>query len=152
VPPIDDYDITHGYTYMYFTGEPVFPFGYGLSYTTFRYGDLKLSSATTTPEGKITLWIDVTNTGSRAGDEVVQFYAHQRKCSVKQPIEKLMAFARVHLEAGETKTVAQDLDVQRMAIWNINQHKFVVEPGTFDAMAGSSSRDIRAGRQFDVTP
>jgi beta-glucosidase len=150
VPPIDDYDITHGYTYMYFTGEPVFPFGHGLSYTTFGYGPLQVSSRSTTATGKVTLSIEITNTGTRAGDETVQFYAHQRQCSVKQPIEKLIAFQRIPLEPGEKKTLSRELSVDQMAIYDVNEHKFVVEPGTFDVMAGSSSTDIRSRGQFEV--
>lgn len=150
LPPDSDYDITHGYTYQYFTGNPVFPFGHGLSYTTFKYGDLTLSSPTATPNDKITLSIDVTNTGARAGDEVVEFYAHQRQCSVKQPIEKLVGFGRIHLEPGQTQKVSRELDVSRLAIWDINQHHFAVEPGTFDLLAGSSSKDIRVRSQLEV--
>lgn len=152
LPPDSDYDIPHGYTYQYFAGEPIFPFGQGLSYTTFKYGDLKLSSGTATATGKITLSLDVTNTGSRAGDEVVEFYAHQRQCSVKQPIEKLAGFSRIHLDPGQTQKVSHDLDISRLAIWDVGQHRFVVEPGTFDVMAGSSSKDIRARSHFEVTP
>jgi beta-glucosidase len=151
VPPTDDYDITHGYTYMYFNGEPVFPFGHGLSYTTFSYGPLGVSSATIKPDGKITLSVDVSNTGARAGDEVVQFYGHERECSVKQPIQKLVAFTRVHLEPGEKKTVSADIPADRMAIYDVTQHQFVVEPGVFDVMAGSSSKDIRSRGQYEVT-
>src|SRR5439155_8423796 len=99
VPPIDDYDITHGYTYMYFAGEPVFPFGHGLSYTSFNYGPIKVSDSSIKEDGMMTLSVEVTNTGQRAGDEVVQFYGHQRQCSVKQPNQKLIAFQRVHLNA-----------------------------------------------------
>jgi beta-glucosidase len=150
IPPQTDYDITHGYTYMYYTGTPVFPFGHGLSYTTFNYGNLKLSSDRTTPDGTITLSIDVTNTGSRAGDEVVQFYGHERQCSVKQPNQKLVGFERVHLEAGEKKAVTLELPANRMQIYDVNTHAFVVEPGVFDISAGSSSGDIRAKAEYTV--
>jgi len=151
VPPDDDYDITHGYTYMYFDKEPVFPFGHGLSYTTFNYGDLKLSAAKVKPGDKLTLSVEVTNTGLRAGDEVVQFYGHQQRCSVKQPNQKLIAFERVHLEPGEKKTVTQDVPVDRMSIYDVKEHKFVVEPGKFDVMAGSSAKDIRSRGQYEVS-
>jgi len=151
VPPIDDYDITHGYTYMYFAGEPVFPFGHGLSYTTFGFGALNVSSAKTSADGKLTLSVDVTNSGKRAGDEVVQFYGHEQKCSVKQPNKKLIAFGRIHLEPGETKTVTQEVPVDRMAIYDESQHKFVVEPGVFDVMVGSSSKEIASKGRFEVT-
>jgi beta-glucosidase len=150
VPPDDDYDITHGYTYMYFKGQPVFPFGHGLSYTTFDYGPLNLSSAKTTPDGKTTLSVEVTNTGPRAGDEVVQFYGHEKVCSVKQPDKKLLAFERIYLAPGEKKVVTQQVPADRMAIYDEKIHKFVVEPGVFEVMAGSSSEDIRARGQYEV--
>jgi beta-glucosidase len=150
LPPNTDYDITHGYTYMYYAGEPVFPFGHGLSYTAFKYGPIKLSANRVAADASIDLSVDVTNTGSRAGDEVVQFYGHEEKCSVKQPNEKLVAFARIHLDPGETKTVTQSVPVNRMAIYDVTQHHFVVEPGTFDVMVGSSSADIRSRAQYEV--
>ncbi len=93
----------------------------------------------------------MTNTGSRAGDEVVQFYGHQRQCSVKQPNQKLIAFARVHLEAGGKKTVTQDVPADRMSIYEVKPHKFVVEPGRFDVMVGSSAKDIRRRGQYEVS-
>ncbi len=151
VPPDTDYDITHGYTYMYFDKEPVFPFGHGLSYTTFKYGDLKLFSANAKPGDKLTLSVEVTNTGSRAGDEVVQFYAHEKVCSVKQPNQKLIAFVRVHLNRGEKQTVTQEVPADRMSIYDVKQHKFVVEAGKFDVMAGSSAKDIRSRGQYEVS-
>jgi beta-glucosidase len=150
IPPQDDYDITHGYTYMYFTGKPVFPFGHGLSYTTFSYSPLTLSTAATTATGTITLSVSITNTGKIAGDEVVQFYGHQQKCSVKQPNQKLIAFQRITLAPGETKTVTQDFPVNRLAIYDQTRHAFVVEPGNFDVMVGSSSTDIKGRSQFRV--
>jgi beta-glucosidase len=151
VPPDDDYDITHGYTYMYFTGEPVFPFGHGLSYTTFGYGPLTLSADKIAADGEISLSVDVTNTGQRAGDEVVQFYGHEEKCSVKQPNQKLIGFERIHLDLGQKKTVTKELPASRMAIYDETRHKFVVEPGTFDVMVGSSSKEIRSKAQYQVT-
>jgi beta-glucosidase len=151
VPPVDDYDITHGFTYMYFAGQPVFPFGHGLSYTTFKYGSLKLSANRVTADATLDLSVDVTNTGSRAGDEVVQFYGHQQQCSVKQPIEKLIAFQRVHLDPNQTRAVEQSVPVSRMSIYDEKQHQFVVEPGTFDVMACSSSADIRTRGEYEVT-
>jgi beta-glucosidase len=95
--------------------------------------------------------VDVTNTGSRAGDEVVQFYGHQQQCSVKQPIEKLIAFQRVHLDPNQTRAVEQSVPVSRMSIYDEKQHQFVVEPGTFDVMACSSSADIRTRGEYEVT-
>jgi beta-glucosidase len=151
IPPDTDYDITDGYTYMYFTGEAVFPFGHGLSYSSFNYGKLTLSSPTTTANRSITISLDVTNTGQRPGEEVVQFYGHEQKCSVKQPNEKLVGFERLHLSPGETKTVTLNLPADRMHIYDQGRRQFVVEPGTFDIMAGSSSKDIRSKSQYQVT-
>jgi beta-glucosidase len=151
VPPNDDYDITHGYTYMYFTGEPVFRFGYGLSYTSFSYGALQLSTNKTMADGKITLSVDVTNTGKIGGDEVVQFYGHQQKCSVKQPIQKLIGFQRIHLAPGEKRVVTLDLPVNRMAIYDESMHQFVVAPGSYDVMVGSASKEIRSRTEYEVS-
>ena len=151
VPPDSDYDITHGYTYMYFTGEPTFPFGHGLSYTSFNYGSLNVADAKIKPDGKLTLWVEVTNTGAMAGDEIVQFYAHQRVCSVKQPNLKLIAFQRIPLPApGEKRIVTVEVPADRMAIYDEKTHAFVVESGLFDVMAGSSSKDIRARGEYEV--
>ena len=102
-------------------------------------------------DGTITLSVEVCNTGSRAGDEVVQFYAHEKQCSVKQPNQKLVAFDRVHFEAGQKKTVTKEVPADRMAIYDVKQHKFVVEPGAFDVMVGSSSKDIRSRGDYVVT-
>ena len=150
VPPDNDYDITHGYTYMYFTGEPVFPFGYGLSYTSFNYGPLTLATDKTTPDGTIQLSVDVTNTGQRAGDEVVQFYGHQEKCNVKQPNQKLIGFERIRLDPGQKKTITREMSVSRMAIYDETKHTFVVEPGTFEVSVGSSSKEIHSKAQYQV--
>jgi beta-glucosidase len=150
VPADSDYDITHGYTYMYFTGEPVFPFGHGLSYSSFAYSDLNLSSKQIASDGTITISVDVTNKGTRAGDEVVQFYGHQEKCSVKQPNQKLIGFERVHLNAGETRKVSVEVPANRLAIYDESLHRFVVEPGTYDVMAGGSSKQIECREVYEV--
>jgi beta-glucosidase len=151
IPPNDDYNITHGYTYMYYAGQPVFPFGHGLSYSTFSYGPLHESADHATAKDALTLSVDVTNAGSRAGDEVVQFYGHEEHCSVKQPLRKLVGFERVHLDAGEKKTVTLTLPVERMAIYDVATHQFTVQPGAFEFMVGSSSADIRAHAAFNIT-
>jgi len=150
VPPDSDYDISHGYTYMYFNGQPVFPFGHGLSYTSFGYGSLDVSNSKIEADGKLALSVQIINSGSLDGDEVVQFYGHQRVCSVKQPKLKLIAFQRIHLRAGEKRTVAVSVPADRMAIYDEKTHRFVVEPGMYDLMAGSSSGDIRARGAYEV--
>ncbi len=150
VPPQNEYDITKGFTYMYVIGEPLFPFGHGLSYTTFKYGNLKLSAEKVKADGEVDVSADITNTGKCAGDEVVQLYAHQEKSSVKVPVKELRGFQRINLQPGETKTVTFPLSAEKLAFWDEKTHGFIVEPGAFDVMVGASSSDIRLKDQINV--
>jgi beta-glucosidase len=150
VPPVDEYDITKGFTYMYVNGTPLFPFGHGLSYTTFKYGNLKLSLDKITTGDVVNVSFDVKNTGSRAGDDVPQLYVHQEKSSVKVPLEMLRGFQRITLQPGESKTVTFTLPAAKLAIWEETTHGFVVQPGRFDLMVGASSVDIRLNGQVEV--
>jgi len=151
VPPVNEYDITKGFTYMYLKGEPLFAFGHGLSYTTFKYSNLKLSADQVKPDGRVTVSADITNTGRRAGDEVAQIYVHQVKSSVPQPVKELRGFERLHLQPGETKTVTFPLAAARLAYWDETTHGFVVDPGAFDVLIGASSADIRLQTRLTVT-
>ena len=150
VPPLDEYDITKGFTYMYVNGEPLFSFGHGLSYTTFKYSGLKLSADKIKADGKLNISVDVKNTGKRAGDEVVQLYIHQEKSSVKRPAKELRGFQRISLKPGEKQTVVFTLPAEKLALWDEKTHGFVVEPGAFDVMMGASSADIRLKDQVEV--
>ncbi len=105
VPSQNEYDVTKGFTYMYINGKPLFPFGHGLSYTTFSYSNLKFSARQIPASGVVTVTATVTNTGKRAGDEVVQLYVHDVVSSVKRPQKELRGFKRITLQAGEQKTV-----------------------------------------------
>jgi beta-glucosidase len=151
IPPQTEYDVTKGFTYLYFTGTPVFPFGHGLSYTQFRYGDLTLSSPRMAAGGEVEVRVTVTNTGDRAGDEVAQLYVRQVKSSVKRPLKELRGFQRVSLKPGEAKTVTFPLPAEKLAHYDVGRRGFVVEPGRFDILVGSSSADIRARGQVEVT-
>jgi beta-glucosidase len=151
VPPLTEYDITKGFTYMYLNGAPLFPFGHGLSYTTFQYDGLKFSANRIKADGSLNVSVDVTNTGKLAGDEVVQLYVHQTKSSVKRPGEELRGFQRISLQPGEKRTVTLSLPGEKLAFWDENTHAFVVEPGEFEAMVGASSGDIRLQQSFEVT-
>jgi beta-glucosidase len=145
LPNILDYDIIKSdRTYLYYQGAPLYPFGHGLSYTTFRYSNLRLSSGTVSPTGTVTASVDVRNTGARAADEVVQLYTHQRTSRVKQPVKQLRTFGRVHLAPGQTKTVQLQLKAADLAFWDVTQSRWVVESSVQDVMVGSSSADIRA--------
>ena len=120
----------------------LYPFGYGLSYTTFEYSDLKVSPALITPNETVTVTLNVTNTGQRAGDEVVQLYTRDVLSSVTTYEKNLAGFERVHLEPGETKEVTFRLDRKQLELLNADM-KWVVEPGEFVVMAAASSEDIR---------
>jgi len=150
LPPMMDYDIRHGRTYMYFKGDPLYPFGFGLSYTTFRYANLKASSAELTSDGAMTVSVDVTNTGSRTGDEVVQLYVQHLKSRVERPIEELRGFQRVTLKPNETKTVQIPLKAPTLAYWDEKQGKFKVETEPVKLMVGSSSKDIKLSTTVNV--
>ncbi len=152
LPDFHDYDLRHGRTYMYFHGEPLYPFGHGLSYTQFQYKNLRLSGDTLGPGGKATVSLDVTNSGGRDGDEVVQVYVHVAGSKVERPIKQLVNFARVHIKAGESRTVSFDLpyDERALAYWDDGKYDFVVEAGTVDVMVGASSADIKLKGQLQL--
>jgi beta-glucosidase len=150
VPPQDEYDVTKGFTYMYLNGTPLFPFGHGLTYTRFKYSNLRVSPKQIPATGKVTVRVDVENTGKRAGDEVVQLYVHDVECSVKRPSKELRGFERVALRPGQKKTVAFTLAGEKLSFWDVKTHGFVVEPGAFDVLVGSSSEDIRVHTRIEV--
>jgi beta-glucosidase len=150
VPSQDEYDVTKGFTYMYINGKPLFPFGHGLSYTTFSYSNLKLSAKHIKANGTITATVDVKNTGKLTGDEVVQLYVHDVSPSVKRPIKELRGFERLTLKPGETKTVTITIPGDKLAFYDEKIHAFRVEPELIDVLVGSSSEDIRLKNQFEV--
>ncbi|MEJ5198651.1 MAG: glycoside hydrolase family 3 C-terminal domain-containing protein, partial [Anaerolineae bacterium] len=122
-------------TYRYFRGEPLYPFGHGLSYTTFAYDNLRLSKPALSPDEPLTVTVDVTNTGSRAGDEVVQIYLSYPPTSPRNPLRQLRGFTRVHLAPGETKTVRFTLAPQDLALVN-DAGQRVVERGEYRVSVG----------------
>jgi len=128
---------------------PLFPFGHGLSYTTFRYSDLGISTARIPTDGAVTTSVTVTNTGDRAGTEVVQLYFRDPVASVTRPVRQLLGFARVRLEQGQAKTVRFDIHSDRFAFVGISLDR-VVEPGTIELYAGSSSTDIRSAATLEL--
>jgi beta-glucosidase len=152
VPPVSDYDITDGSTYMYLRGAPLFPFGHGLSYTTFKYSNLKLSEKKISLNGAAQIEFEIKNTGGRTGDEVPQLYVHQEKSDLKVAAKELKGFERIHLKSGETKVVAFTLPASKLALWDDKTHGFVVQPGKFDISIGASSADIRLKNKISVLP
>jgi beta-glucosidase len=149
LPPMLDYDIRHGRTYMYFRGEPLYPFGFGLSYTTFVYSNLR-APVIIPAEGSAAVSVDVKNTGERAGEEVVQLYVKHLDSKVARPQKELKGFSRVALRPGESKTVRLTLKGEQLAYWDKSQHRFVAEGGTVQVMVGGSSADIRLDRNARV--
>ena len=135
---------------MYYEGEAVYPFGHGLSYTTFEYSNLGLSAKQIPGDGQIAVRVDVRNSGGRAGDEVVQLYVRDVEASVKRPKKELRGFERISLKPGETRTVSFWVPAEKLSFYDESKKAFVVEPGAFEIMVGSSSEDIRAKAQFDV--
>jgi beta-glucosidase len=151
LPPMTEYDITKGFTYMYINEKPLFAFGRGLSYTNFEYSNLSISSPKIGSDGTVQVHVDVKNTGDRAGEEVVQMYVHNNDQSEIQPREQLQGFERISLNPGETKTVNFALPIEQLSFWGVDKHAYVIHPGTFDVMVGSASDDIRQKGTFDVT-
>jgi beta-glucosidase len=152
LPPMMDYDIRHGRTYMYFRQKALYPFGYGLSYTTFAYSNLRTSSEQLKSDGEIKVSVDVRNTGSRAGDEVVQMYVAHVNSKVERPIEELKGFQRIALQPGETRTVRMPLKTSALAYWNSIKGAFEVEPDQVNIRVGSSSADIKLQQVVSVGP
>lgn len=150
VPPQNEYDISKGFTYLYFKGIPLYAFGHGLSYTAFKFSNLKLSRSTLSAAGRIEVAFDLQNVGSRAGAEVAQMYLHQMKSNVFQPIKSLRGFERVQLAPGETKHITLPLEASQLSYYDVTTHKFIVAPGRFEVMIGASSDDIRLRTQLKV--
>ena len=150
LPPIGDYDLRKGRTYLYYQGAPLYPFGHGLSYTSFAYRGVRVSPDVIGPDEATTVSVDVQNIGGRAGDEVVQLYIHDAFASVPRPFKELRGFQRVHLEAGQTTTVSFPLAGKALAFWDVTSHGWRVEDGLFDLAVGASSTDIRGQASLTV--
>ena len=143
LPPMMDYNIRNGRTYMYFKGEPLFPFGFGLSYTTFSYGNFTLNNKTIKPNGEIIVSANITNTGNRTGDEVVQLYITHLNSIVDRPKKELKAFQRITLKPGEKKKILLKLKAADLQYWDQNLHKYVLEQDDIKIMVGSSSANLK---------
>lgn len=127
--------------YLELRNDPLYPFGYGLTYTTFDYSDVALSSNAMSTDGSVEVSVMVTNTGKKDGDEIVQLYIHDQAASVARPVKELKGFQRVHLKAGETRKVTFLITREQLEYYNAEGQR-VLEPGTFDVMIGSDSRRV----------
>jgi len=128
--------------YLDVSNDPLYPFGYGLSYTTFKYSDISLSSNTITGKGKITASVNVTNTGTRSGKETVQMYIRDVVGSIARPVKELKGFKQITLEPGETKKVSFTISPNDLKFYN-SDLKYVYEPGAFKVFIGTNSSDVK---------
>ena len=142
-------DILVGYRWHDTKKVPaMFPFGYGMSYTTFKYGKASLSSKDMPADGNITVTVPVTNTGKVAGKEIVQLYIQDEKSSLPRPVKELKGFSKVTLAPGETKDVTFTITPDELKFFDDAKHEWIAEPGKFKALIGASSADIRSIAQF----
>ncbi len=139
LPPFDDYDVTKGRTYQYFTGKPLYPFGYGLSYTTFRYSNLEVQEA----GDKINVSFRIKNTGKQAGDEVSQVYVRLPERGEVAPLKELKGFQRTTIGKGSTEKVTIELKKEDLRYWDDERKEFVTPTGEYTILVGTSSADIR---------
>jgi len=142
LPPMMDYNIRDGRTYMYAKQKPLYAFGFGLSYTSFAYSHLRVSASHLDAGETATVSVEVKNTGARDGDEVVQMYVSHEGSKVARPAEELMGFSRVSLKAGEMKTVTMPLAAKALAYWSDEAKGFVVEKDRVVVKVGGSSDDL----------
>jgi len=151
VPPLMDYDIRDGRTYMYFKDTALFPFGYGLSYTTFGYSNLQTSAGVMDAKNGLTVSFKLTNTGTVAGEEVAQLYVKHLNSAVSRPIKELRDFQRVALNAGATTTVSMSLSGMDVAYWDSVDATWYAECDNIQIQVGASSSDIRLDTTLAVT-
>jgi beta-glucosidase len=147
LPPMEDYDVRKGRTYLYLEKTPTFPFGHGLSYTKFTYENLVVSPSAVAPSGTLRIEFDIANTGARPGAEVAQVYVRPPR----GPKKVLRAFRRVALDAGKKTRVSIDLPIADLAHHDAATKRAVVDPGSYEVLLGASSSDIRQRAKFDVT-
>ena len=153
LPPLGDYDITKGRTYWFNKNEVLYPFGYGLSYTTFEYRNLNIDKTTisSSEENEFIVDVDIQNTGNLKGDEVVQLYVKDLESSVIQPIKRLREFKRITLDKGETKTASFKLHNEDFSYWDENKKGWRIEDGEFEILIGASSEDIKLKTLITMT-
>ncbi|MEQ9301245.1 MAG: glycoside hydrolase family 3 C-terminal domain-containing protein [Cyclobacteriaceae bacterium] len=147
LPPMDDYEVANGRTYMYFEGDPLYPFGYGLSYTQFDYSELKVKEERTT----LSITAKLKNSGNRDGDEVVQLYYRVKNATDRRPVKKLIGFERSTLEKDESMTVQFEVPKSDLRYWDDDAKQWRFEDREYEFMLGASSADIRLKKSLSLT-
>jgi beta-glucosidase len=150
LPPILEYDIRKGRTYMYSTATPLFPFGHGLTYTSFRYSGLKTDKKYIREGETVNVTLNLENTGDYDSDEVVQLYVSFPGSEISRPAVALKGFARVHVRKGETQKVTIPLRADDILYWDADRHMFSLEKGKVRIFIGASSADLRLKREIKV--
>ena len=148
--PILEYDITKGKTYMYDKHDPLFEFGYGLSYTDFEYSNLYLDKRQIKDGDTITISLEVKNIGDYNSDEVIQLYVSYPNSKIKRPIKELKGFKRIHIKSKEMKKVSIELDTDELKYWNSDKQRFVLEKGKLILVVGASSDDLRLSAEINA--
>ncbi len=136
--------------YVETSSKPLYPFGYGLSYTTFEYSNLRIEADDVTIGGTVKIYVDITNSGERAGDEIVQLYTHTTRANVTRPLKELKGFQRISLDAGVTTTVEFEVSVNQFAYYDIDM-RYVVTPGKIEVMVGRSATDLPLTGEFIIS-
>ena len=150
LPPFDNYSMENR-TYRYFTGKPLYAFGYGLSYTKFDYADAKADAESYAPDKSIKLAFKLTNSGKKDGDEVAQVYFRQEKSADAQAKLALCGFKRVHIAAGQSTDATVEIPLSRFRYWSTAKKQYVVEPGKYELQIGGASDDARLRTTIEVT-
>jgi beta-glucosidase len=150
LPDLLDYNIRHGRTYQYFKGKPLYAFGHGLSYTTFKYNSIKTNLETIANNGELKVTISITNSGNIDGDEVVQLYVKHLDSKVERPAKELKAFQRVFFKAGETKDILLTVRAKDLQYWNAAKQQFELEKNTIELQIGAASDAIYLSKKINV--
>ena len=150
LPDFLDYDITKGRTYMYAKSEPLYAFGHGLSYTSFKYSNLRTDKNSLLANDTLLVNVNVKNTGKMDGEEVVQLYVKHVNSNIKRPIKELKGFKRVFIRKGETKKVSLTLEAKDLEYWNTNKHQFELEEGQIELQVGSASDEILLTKKLSI--
>ncbi|MEL0653183.1 glycoside hydrolase family 3 C-terminal domain-containing protein [Algibacter sp. TI.3.09] len=148
LPPMDDYEVSNGRTYMYFEGEALYPFGYGLSYSEFEYKGMKIKQKDDT----LTITTAVENIGDYDGDEVAQLYFKAPKASIKRPLKKLVGFKRAFLPKGKSTQIEFEVSKKELQFWDVKTKQWAFASGEYQFMIGGSSQDIKQQKSFRLKP